>query len=168
MLTSADADTNIAIGGGSTLALLTELGLTVGTTNATNLLTQGAVDGRPDLEVQRQSAGARGADQRPLTVTFGNRPGQVSTMAELTTALGGTHRRHRDRRYHTATSLSPPATMTDTITVGGTATPSVFGIHTLTALPSNGTVIANDVSHASSTSRSAAAPSPPTTRPARR
>ncbi len=41
VLTSATADTNVAIGGATTLALLGELGLAVGTTNATNLLTQG-------------------------------------------------------------------------------------------------------------------------------
>src|SRR4029079_633271 len=35
--------------------------------------------------------------------------------------------------------------MTNNVTVGGTATPSVFGIHTLTAVPANGTVIGNDV-----------------------
>ena len=35
--------------------------------------------------------------------------------------------------------------MTDTITIAGTATAQNFGIQTLTALPSNGTVVANDL-----------------------
>jgi flagellar hook protein FlgE len=35
---------------------------------------------------------------------------------------------------------------TDSITVGGTASPSKFGIETLVALPANGTVIGNDAS----------------------
>ena len=43
MLTSANADTNIMIGGTSTLALLNKLGLTVGPNPATNLLRQNAV-----------------------------------------------------------------------------------------------------------------------------
>ena len=42
MLTSADADTAIAISGTAT-SLFTELGFGVGTTNPTNLLTQNAV-----------------------------------------------------------------------------------------------------------------------------
>ena len=38
------------------------------------------------------------------------------------------------------------SSMTDTITVGGTATPINFGIQTTQALPSNQTVVANDLS----------------------
>src|SRR6185312_4610435 len=37
------------------------------------------------------------------------------------------------------------ANQTDTITVGGTATPLNFGIRTISSLPSNGTVVANDL-----------------------
>jgi len=39
VLTSADADTAVTIDGASTLAVLNELGLSVGTANSTNLLT---------------------------------------------------------------------------------------------------------------------------------
>ena len=84
------------------------------------------------------------------TVTFGTGayPGNVQTLAELTSWLstnlppnGG------NPSVGTGGNVTIAATSTtDTITVGGTATPLKFGIHTTTALPSNGTVIANDVS----------------------
>ena len=138
VLTSADADTNVNVGGASTLALLGELGLTVGTTNATNLLTQNAVGVGQTLTVQ---VGANPS----LTITFGTGPGQVSTLAELSTALGaltgGTGSVNTTNGNVTLTS----ANMTDTIQVTGSVTPSVFGIQTVTGLPSNGTVIANDL-----------------------
>jgi flagellar hook protein FlgE len=137
VLTSDDADTHIEIGGTSTLALLGELGMTVGTTNATNLLTQNAVGAGQTMEIQ---VGGNPA----LTITFGTGVGQVSTLAELSTALagltGGTASVNTANGNVTVTA----ATMTDTITAGGTVTHSVFGIQTLSGLPSNGNVIAND------------------------
>jgi flagellar hook protein FlgE len=137
VLTSDDADTHIEIGGTSTLALLGELGMNVGTTNATNLLTQNAVGAGQTMEIQ---VGGNPA----LTITFGTGVGQVSTLAELSTALagltGGTASVNTANGNVTVTA----ATMTDTITAGGTVTHSVFGIQTLSGLPSNGNVIAND------------------------
>ena len=104
VLTSADADTNIAIGGGSTLSLLSELGLTVGTTDATNLLTQNAVAAGQTLTV---TVGGN----PPTTVTFGTGGSQVSTMADLATALGGLTGGTRRRSIRpTATSRSRPRT----------------------------------------------------------
>jgi flagellar hook protein FlgE len=138
VLTSADADTNIAIGGGTTLSILSELGLNVGTTNATNLLTQTAVAPGETLTFTIGS-------NATLTVSFGTGAGQVSTMAELSTALnslaGGTASLNTQTGDITTTSAS----LNDTITVAGTATASNFGMHTLTALPSNGTVVAHDL-----------------------
>jgi flagellar hook protein FlgE len=138
VLTSADADTAITIGSGSTLALLTELGLSVGTTNPTNLLTQSAVGAGQTLVV---TVGANPS----TTITFGTGVGEVSTLAELSTALGtitgGTGSVDSSNGNVTITASN----QTDTITVTGTATPLNFGMHTTTALPSNGTVIANDV-----------------------
>jgi flagellar hook protein FlgE len=137
VLTSADADTHIEIGGASTISLLGELGLSVGTTNATNLLTQNAVGAGQTMVIQ---VGGNPA----LTVTFGTGVGQVSTLAELSTALagltGGTGSVNTGNGNVTVTA----ANMTDTITMSGTVTHSVFGIQTLSGLPSNGTVIAND------------------------
>lgn len=136
VLTSTDASTNVAIGGASTLALLTNLGVSVGTTNATNILTQGAAATGQTLTF---TVGAN----PPLVVTFG--AGDVVTLADLNTALaalvGGTASANPATGDITVTS----STTTDTITVGGTATARNFGIRTATALPSNNTVVGQDV-----------------------
>jgi flagellar hook protein FlgE len=138
VLTSANADTNVAIGGTSTLALLNELGLTVSTEFATNLITQSAAAAGQTLTF---TVGGNPT----LTVTFGFGVGQVSTLADLQTELGtltgGTGVVNSTNGNITVTASS----MADTITVGGSATPLNFGIHTLTAIPSNGHVIANDL-----------------------
>jgi flagellar hook protein FlgE len=79
------------------------------------------------------------------TFTFGNGAGQISTLAELSTALtavtGGTGSVNTSNGNVTVTASN----LTDTITIGGNVTHSLFGIRTLTGLPSNGTVVANDV-----------------------
>ncbi len=137
VLTGADADTNIAIGGASTLSLLSELGLSVGTTNATNLLTQNAVGAGQTMVVQ---VGGNPA----LTVTFGTGVGQVSTLAELSSALGGLTGGTASVDTTNGNVTITAANMTDTMTVDGTVTHSVFGIQTRTGMPSNGSVIAND------------------------
>ncbi len=137
VLTSANADTNIEIGGTSTLSLLGELGLSVGMTNATNLLTQNAVGAGQTMVVQV-------GGNPPLTITFGSGVGQVSTLAELSTALGGITGGTGTVNTSNGNITVTAANMTDTITLGGTMTHSVFGIQTLSGLPSNGTVIAND------------------------
>jgi flagellar hook protein FlgE len=137
VLTSANADTNIEIGGASTLSLLGELGLSVGMTNATNLLTQNAVGAGQTMTVQV-------GGNPPLTITFGTGVGQVSTLAELSTALGGITGGTGTVNTSNGNITVTAANMTDTITLGGTMTHSVFGIQTLSGLPSNGTVIAND------------------------
>ncbi|MFN3349254.1 flagellar hook-basal body complex protein [Pseudorhodoplanes sp.] len=138
VLTSANADTHVAIGGASTLSLLAELGVNVGTTYATNLLTQNAVGTGQTMEIQV-------GGNPPLVITFGTGPGQVSTLAELSTALagltGGTASVNTTNGNVTVTA----ATMVDTINVGGTVAHSIFGMQTLTAIPSNNTVIANDL-----------------------
>jgi flagellar hook protein FlgE len=71
--------------------------------------------------------------------------GQVSTLAELSTELGllagGTAVVNTTNGNITVTA----GNATDTIAVGGTATALEFGIHTLTGLPSNGTVVGADV-----------------------
>jgi len=122
VLTSADAKTNITIGGSSTLALLGELGLSAGTTNATNLLTQSAASAGQTLTL---TVGAN----PPLILTFG--AGQISTLADLNAALtgptglvGGIAAADPNNGNITVTA----GNSTDTITVGGTATASNFGI----------------------------------------
>ena len=139
VLTGGDAVTNVAIGGGSTLALLGELGLSVGTTNATNLLTQSAASAGQTLTV---TVGANPA----LTLTFGTGAGQIATIADLNTALATLAGGIASADPATGDITVTASNSTDTIVVGGTATATNFGIHTLTGLPANGTVIANDAS----------------------
>ena len=138
VLTSGDADTHVQVEGTSTLALLGELGLTVNTAFASNLLTQSAATAGQTLTI---TVGANPT----LTVTFGNGVGQVSTMADLTTALtaltGGTATLNSSNGNITIVA----GNMTDQITVAGDVSLSTFGILTPNALPSNGTVLANDV-----------------------
>jgi len=137
VLTSANADTVIAIGGGSTASLLAELGVGAAVTNPTNLLTQGAVVGGDTLTI---TVGVNPM----LTVNFGNGAGQVSTLAELQSALlglaGGAASVNPNNGNVSITALNN----TDTVTVGGTATGPNFGLGVLpvTALPvAGGTVV---------------------------
>jgi flagellar hook protein FlgE len=138
VLTSADADTNITIGGGSTLAVLSDLGLSVGTTNATNILTQSGASAGQTLTF---TVGAN----PPLTITFGTGIGQVSTLADLNTALAALVGGIATASAATGDITVTAGSVTDDITVGGTATARNFGIRTSTALPSNGTVVGSDV-----------------------
>jgi len=82
VLQGANATTAVAVGGASSGSLLTELGLSVGTTNPANLITQGAVANNDQLVV---TVGAN----PPLTITFGTGPGQIATLQGLNQALGG-------------------------------------------------------------------------------
>ncbi|MFA6267542.1 MAG: flagellar hook-basal body complex protein, partial [Pseudolabrys sp.] len=137
VLTGTDASTNIAIGGASTLSVLTELGVSVGTTNATNLLTQGIAATGQTLTFQ---VGANA----PLTVTFG--AGNVTTLADLNVALGGLVGGTASADPATGNITVTAGATADDITVGGTATARNFGIRTTSALPSNSTVVGQDVS----------------------
>lgn len=136
VLTGTDAKTNIQIGGASTLSLLTDLGLSVGTTNATNIVTQGkAANGQTLVFTVGSNA--------PLTITFG--AGNVMTLADLNIALGGLVGGTATANASTGDITVTSATTTDTITVGGTATARNFGIRTASSLPSNNTVVGQDV-----------------------
>jgi flagellar hook protein FlgE len=136
VLQSLDADTAIDIGS-SSASLLSELGLSVGTVDPTNLLTQSAA-------AQGQTMTITIGANPPLTITFGTGALEVSTMAELQTRLGtltggtGSVTTSNGNIKITAASLS------DTIQITGDATAANFGIHTLTALPSNQQVLGMD------------------------
>lgn len=138
VLTSGNAKTNVAIGNVSTLALLSELGLSVGTTNATNLLTQSAAAAGQTLTF---TVGGNAT----TTLTFGTGAGEITTLGDLSTALAGLAGGTVAVDAATGDITVTAASSTDTITIGGDATARNFGIRTLTALPSNGTVVANDV-----------------------
>ena len=135
LLESSSADNAIDIASSSP-NLLAELGLSVGTTQPTNLLTQSAAAQGQTMTIQ---VGANPL----LTITFGTGAGEVSTLAELQSALGSltggsTNLDSSGNIRIQANSLG------DTIQIGGTATPSNFGIHTLTALSSNQQVLGMD------------------------
>lgn len=138
VLTSGDADTPVTIGGTSTLALLTEVGHAVGTTNATNLLTQSAVAAGQTMVITIGT-------NPPTTITFGTGVGQVSTMAELATELAGVTAGIATLNSSNGNITITASSMTDPITIGGTATAGNFGIQTLTGIPSNGSVVAQDI-----------------------
>ncbi|MGA2895007.1 MAG: flagellar hook-basal body complex protein [Xanthobacteraceae bacterium] len=107
----------------------------------TNLLTQSAVSQGQTLTVQVGTGVAQ-------TITFGTGVNQVATLAGLQTAIQGLSVFGVNGSVNTAngditlTATNP----TLSLAVGGTASASKFGIQTLTALPSNGTVVANDES----------------------
>ncbi len=105
----------------------------------TNLLTQGAVAQGQTLTVTVSGGGTQ-------TITFGTGGGQVATLGELQTAIQGltgvTGSLNTADGDITLAANSPTASLT----IGGTASASKFGIQTLSALPANGTVIANDSS----------------------
>jgi flagellar hook protein FlgE len=146
VLTSADADTPITIGGATTFAMLGELGLSIGTQNPTNLLTQSAAAaGQPMTITIAPNDPSSPIPPTTTTITFGTGAGQVSTMGDLAAALGGVTGATASVNNSTGNITITAASLNDTITVGGTATGLNFGMHTLSALPSNQTVVANDV-----------------------
>jgi len=136
-LTSNDASTPVDIQTGSDSGLLTALGVSIGNNEPTNLLTQNAVASGSDMVLQFGSNPA-------TTITFGTGAGDVATMAQFETALsglsGGTGTINPTDGDLTLTASN----LTNTIAVSGTATPSVFGLQTTSALPPNGTVIGSD------------------------
>lgn len=127
VLTSADANTAIDTTG-TAANLQTELGISAGLTNPTNLITQGL--GGKTLTI---TVGANPT----LTVNIGTAP--ATTLAGLQTVLsglvGGT------ATVDTGTgNISVVATNTsDNIAIGGTASLGTFGIPSGLALPTAGT-----------------------------
>jgi flagellar hook protein FlgE len=135
VLTSDDAKTKIPIDASSTAATLNDLGMVAGTTNPTNLLTQGAV-GPSSMIIQIGSSG-------PLTLNFG--VGQIETLDDLNTQLGflagGTASVDLVNGNLTIEATNP----NDTINISGSADAGNFGVQTLTGLPAKGGVIGSDV-----------------------
>jgi flagellar hook protein FlgE len=144
VLTGGDAITNITIGGTSTLGLLGELGLSAGTTNATNLLTQSAASQGQTMTITVGYNPPAAPSNTPLTLTFGTGVGEIHTMADLNAALAGLAGGTASADPLTGDITVTASNSTDNVVISGDATASNFGIHTLTGLPSNGTVIAND------------------------
>jgi len=136
VLTSADAKTNVKIDNSSTLSVLNELGMSVGTTNATNLLTQGAASAPQTMTI---TVGGNAT----LTLNFG--VGNIETIADLNAALAGLTGGTASVDPANGNLTVNASNATQTITIGGTVSTLNFGIHTLTGLPSNGSVVGADV-----------------------
>jgi flagellar hook protein FlgE len=141
VLTSKDAATNIDIGSGSDATLLSALGLSVGTTDSTNLLTQNAVVSGDNMVIQFGSNTA-------TTITFGTGGGDVSTLAQLESVLSSGLSGGTGSVTTTGTGIgdltltsSNPA---NTVTVTGSATASVFGLQQTTAEQPTQQVIGSD------------------------
>jgi hypothetical protein len=137
-LTSADADTAIDIGAGSTL--LAEFGLASVVTDPTNLLTQGAVIAGQNLTVTI-------GGNPPLTITFGVVNPDVSTLAELDAQLatlvgGGASAAGVDLLNGNITITA--SGNSNGVAIGGTASAATFGLTTVSDLPSNVSTIAED------------------------
>ena len=139
VLTGTTGIASITVGGTGSADAAIGFGAGSNAFNPTNLLTQGAVAQGQILTVQVGG----GAVQ---TITFGTAVGQVATLAQLQTAVQGltglTGTLNTANGDMTLTANSPTASLT----LGGTASAAEFGIQSLTALPANQTVIANDTS----------------------
>lgn len=141
-LTSADADTAITIGGGSTPGLLTELGLSTGTTDPTNLLTQVP----PAATAGQTLTIGLGAPGTSLTVVFGTGPGEVSTLAELNSALAGMADASASVNL---TNGNISVSSAYPITISGTATAANFGLTATSAAPVDAISVSEDVAGSS-------------------
>jgi len=81
-----------------------------------------------------------------FSLTFGTGVGEVSTIAELNTAIGLYPPAMGSASVDANGNLTFTASGTNTITVSPSATATKFGINVFTALPANGTVIGQDLS----------------------
>jgi len=142
-LTSADALTAINIGAGSSGGLLTELGLSVGITNPTNLLTQGAV-------AQGQTLVLTVGSGSPQTITFGTGGGEIATLQALNSALQGltgVNPATTGVNLANGTMTITAANTSDVLVLGGTFNPAMFGVTSTQGFPANGTVFGTDVTN---------------------
>jgi flagellar hook protein FlgE len=137
-LKSADAKSKIVIDNTSSIGLLNELGMAVGTTNPTNLLTQGAVGANTNMTIKIGSG---------ATLSLHFDVGDIETLGDLSTELGalagGTAT--VDALNGNLTITASTSGPNDIITVGGDVDAGNFGVRTLTGIPAKGGVIANDV-----------------------
>lgn len=137
VLTSANYLDSITVGGTGASAI----GFAPGadTFRPTNLLSQSAVSQGQTFIVNVSSVGAA------QTITFGTGAGEVNTLAGLKAALNSLTGLTADVNTANGNILFKAQNTVDTITIGGTASTKAFGMHTTSALPSNQTVVANDL-----------------------
>jgi len=120
---------------GSATSLFTELGIDIGTTNPTNLLTQAAVAQGQTMDIT--------VGGNTINIVFGTGVGEVSTLGELATVLssvtGGT------ATLGPGGNISIVANGTNQIQIGGTANALTFGLHTTLAYPTDQVVVGDDL-----------------------
>jgi flagellar hook protein FlgE len=141
-LTSANFLDTITVGGSGAAAI----GYAVGnnTFQPVNLLTQGAV-------AQGQTLTVTVGSNPTQTITFGSGgyPPQVGTLQDLQAALNGLANTNGNIVDANGNITIVAASPVDSITLGGslatTGSTINFGLHTLSALPSNQTVVASDL-----------------------
>ena len=131
------ADFDFAIGAASTDALTTRLGLAETSHASSNLLAKGLSQG----ETLSVLVGAGS-----FSITFGTGGSEVSTIAELTTALASYPAAMGTASVDANGNLTFTASGTNTITVSPAATATKFGVNVLNAQPASGTVIGQDLS----------------------
>ena len=136
-LDADSADYSFAIDPFSTDALTTRLGLAETSHASSNLLNKGVSQG----ESLMVTVGVN-----TFSLTFGTGVGEVSTIAELNTAIGLYPPAMGSASVDANGNLTFTASGTNTITVSPSATATKFGINVFTALPANGTVIGQDLS----------------------
>lgn len=134
-VTGPDTETDLVVTGSATV--LTELGLTATTHNATNLLSQGIAQ-NDTLTFNVGGAGVQ-------TITFGTGVGEVTTLAELTTELAGLTGVSTSIDANGNISITADNTSEDLV-IGGNTSGS-FGLSNTTLNPlftSLATISAND------------------------
>jgi flagellar hook protein FlgE len=130
---------------GGTSPALIGFGVGNNTFQPTNLLTQGSVAQGQTLEV---TVGTNPTQ----TITFGTggMPAEVATLADLQTALSGLANTTGNTVDAQGNITIKASSASDEIVLGGTVTTTGqignFGVHALSAQPSNQAVIANDLS----------------------
>jgi len=137
VLTATSADYDFGVAGFSTDALTTRLGLAETNHASSNLLSSGVSQG----EVLTVTVGANN-----FTLTFGTGVGEISTVAELNTALAAYPVAMGTATVDTNGNLAFTASGTNTISVSPTSTATKFGINVFNAYPANGTVFGQDTS----------------------
>jgi len=141
-LASANFLDTVTVGGSGASAI--GYGVGNNTFQPVNLLTQGTV-------AQGQTLTVTVGSNPTQTITFGNGgfPGEVATLQDLQAALSGLANTNGNTVDVNGNITIAAASPTDSITLGGSVATSNqalnFGLHTLSALPSNQTVVANDL-----------------------
>jgi flagellar hook protein FlgE len=137
VLTGTTATASITIGGTSTADAAVGFGNSTNQFEPTNLITQGAVAPGDTMTIN--------VNGTPTTITFGTGSGQVATLAQLQTAIGGI-----SGLTGTVNTANGDISLTSNNSIILDGSPSAllseFGINKDAAYPSNDTVIANDVS----------------------